>query len=51
MRVDRKGRDLIIYCQHLDRIKKMKSSVDNKEPKKHPFTNKFMIEKSIKKKE
>jgi hypothetical protein len=50
MRVDRKSRDLILYYQHLDRVKNMKTNIDNLEPKKHPFTNKFSIEKSIEKK-
>jgi hypothetical protein len=49
MRVDRKNRDLILYYQHLDRLKNMRSKIDNTEPKTHPFSNKFTIEKSIKK--
>lgn len=50
MRVDRNSRDLQLYYQHLDRIKNMKSTIDNSQPKKHPFTNKFQIEKTIEKK-
>lgn len=49
MRVDRKNMDLILYYQHLARLKNTKSNIDNKEPKKHPFINKFTIEKAIKK--
>ena len=49
MRVDRKNMELILYYQHLDRLKNIKPTIDNKEPKKHPFTNKFTIEKTIEK--
>jgi hypothetical protein len=47
--MDRNIWELMLYYQHLDRIKNMKSNIDNKEPKKHPFTNKFIIDKSIQK--
>jgi hypothetical protein len=48
--MDRKSRDLELYNKHLDRIKNIKSKIDNTQPKKHPFTKKFQIEKTIEKK-
>jgi hypothetical protein len=40
VRPERKGYDVIIYQQHVDRIKKMQPTVDAGPPRPHPLSNK-----------
>ena len=43
----RTGYDKKIYQQHLDRIKNVKKTIDNNEPKKKTFINKYKVENKI----
>jgi E3 ubiquitin-protein ligase TRIP12 len=45
VRPERKGYDVIIYQQHVDRLKKMKPSVDAGPPRAHPLSNKREMDK------
>lgn len=40
VRPERKGYDVIIYQQHMDRLKKMQPTVDSGPPRPHPLSNK-----------
>lgn len=44
-RPDRRGFDKLMYEQHVERIKSMKGTVDNKPPRPHPLSNKSEIDK------
>ena len=43
-RPERKLYDKILYEQHLDRIKNILPTIDNKAPRKHPLSNRKQIE-------
>jgi hypothetical protein len=45
VRPERKGYAKLNYQQHLDRVKSMTSSVDNKPPRPHPMSNKLETDK------
>ena len=45
VRPERKGYDVIIYQQHVDRLKSMKPSVDAGPPRAHPLSNKREMDK------
>ena len=40
----RSGYEKILYEQHLERVQNMKKTIDNNEPKKRYFVNKYKIE-------
>ena len=44
-RPDRRGFDIILYQQHQERLKSMKSTVDCGPPRPHPLSNKSEMEK------
>jgi hypothetical protein len=44
-RPERKGYDIIIYQQHVDRLKKMQPTVDSGPPREHPLSNKREMDK------
>ena len=48
VRPERKGYDVIIYQQHVDRLKKMQPTVDSGPPREHPLSNKREMDKVIK---
>lgn len=45
VRPERKGYDIIIYQQHVDRLKSIKPSVDAGPPRAHPLSNKREMDK------
>lgn len=45
VRPERKGYDVIIYQQHVDRLKKMQPTVDSGPPREHPLSNKREMDK------
>jgi hypothetical protein len=45
VRPERKGYDVIIYQQHVDRLKKMAPTVDSGPPREHPLSNKREMDK------
>jgi len=45
VRSERKGYDVIIYQQHVDRLKKMSPTVDSGPPREHPLSNKREMDK------
>lgn len=45
VRPERKGYDVIIYQQHVDRLKKMEPTVDAGPPREHPLSNKREMDK------
>lgn len=45
VRPERKGYDVIIFQQHVDRLKKMKPTVDAGPPREHPLSNKREMDK------
>jgi hypothetical protein len=45
VRSERKGYDVIIYQQHVDRLKKMAPTVDSGPPREHPLSNKREMDK------
>lgn len=45
VRPERKGYDVIIYQQHVDRLKKMQPTVDAGPPRQHPLSNKREMDK------
>lgn len=45
VRPERKGYDVIIYQQHVERLKSMKPSVDAGPPRAHPLSNKREMDK------
>ncbi len=47
VRSERKGYDVIIYQQHVDRLKKMSPTVDSGPPREHPLSNKREMDKVI----
>ena len=47
VRPERKGYDVIIYQQHVDRLKKMQPTVDSGPPREHPLSNKREMDKVI----
>ena len=44
-RSERIGYDSVLYNQHLERLNNVKTTLDLNPPKKHPFTNKIILEK------
>jgi hypothetical protein len=44
-RSDRRGFDKLLYEQHVERIRSVKGTVDNKPPRPHPLSNKNEIDK------
>ena len=38
-RPEREGMEIILYNNHVDRIRNMKSTIDNSKPKSHPLNN------------
>jgi hypothetical protein len=46
-RPERKGYDVIIYQQHVDRLKKIAPTVDAGPPREHPLSNRGEMEKVI----
>ncbi len=47
VRPERKGYDVIIYQQHVDRLKKMQPTVDAGPPRQHPLSNKREMDKVL----
>mmetsp|Transcript_7986 Transcript_7986/g.8753 ORF Transcript_7986/g.8753 Transcript_7986/m.8753 type:complete len:183 (-) Transcript_7986:250-798(-) len=45
VRPERKGYDVIIYQQHVERLKKMQPTVDAGPPREHPLSNKREMDK------
>lgn len=45
VRPERKGYDVIIYQQHVDRVKTIRPSVDAGPPRAHPLSNKREMDK------
>mmetsp|Transcript_5462 Transcript_5462/g.8958 ORF Transcript_5462/g.8958 Transcript_5462/m.8958 type:complete len:175 (-) Transcript_5462:96-620(-) len=45
VRPERKGYDVIIYQQHVERLKKMQPTVDSGPPREHPLSNKREMDK------
>lgn len=45
VRPERKGYDVIIYQQHVDRLRKMQPTVDAGPPREHPLSNKREMDK------
>ncbi len=45
VRPDRRGYDVIIYQQHVERLKKMEPTVDAGPPRQHPLSNKREMDK------
>jgi hypothetical protein len=45
VRPERKGYDVIIYQQHVDRLRKMSPTVDAGPPREHPLSNKREMDK------
>jgi hypothetical protein len=45
VRPERKGYDVIIFQQHVDRLKKMQPTVDAGPPRAHPLSNKREMDK------
>lgn len=48
---ERKLYDKILYEQHVARVKNMLPTIDNKPPRKHPLSNRKIIEENRKRKE
>ena len=47
MRPERKGYDKVIYEQHVNRLKTIQPTVDNKPPHEKPMSNKWEQDKVI----
>lgn len=47
VRPERKGYDVIIFQQHVDRLKKMQPTVDSGPPREHPLSNKREMDKVL----